>query len=269
MKHNFSDADYAITLRPSETENLEFLESSSFLWSGWKRHHWPADIIRPGLRIYGFDMVSRRFCVLLEVTRGGSFTYRTRWEFANRVLKLTSWEPDHNDPHWPMIPVAETGKHCTGVAFRWRVIKPVSISWPYRFSQLGWKRLASSTRIPDIDPLEGFAEGDKRLRVHLATERNSALRARAKDYWQTRLGALRCLICNFSFEDTYHDFGAGFIEMHHDVSLSLNGKRVNRVIDLKPVCANCHRMIHRDPFHPLSMTKLKNQLKIKSRNKVG
>lgn len=135
------EADFAITLRLEHTKDITSLGSSVYLWSGWKKHHWPADIVKPGIRLYGFDVKSRHFCVLLEITKGGSFKYRTREELSNKVQKLTGWIPDKADPHWKKIPIAEPGKYCSGLAIRWRVIKPINIPWSRRFSQLGWENL--------------------------------------------------------------------------------------------------------------------------------
>lgn len=137
------EADLAITLRPEHIKDITSLGSSVYLWSGWKKHHWPADIAKPGIRLYGFDVKSRHFCVLLEITKGGSFKYRTRQDFSAKVQKITGWAPDKADRHWKKIPVAEPGKYCTGLAIRWRVIKPVKIPWSQRFSQLGWEKLKS------------------------------------------------------------------------------------------------------------------------------
>src|SRR5262245_38993154 len=118
MKHRTLEANFAMTLRPGEAKDVQQLETY-YLWSGWKKHHWPADIIQPGLRLYGFDTESRRFCVLLEIIKGGSFIYRTLKEFAYKVDKLTDWPPRQDDPHWSRLPTAQAGKYCTGIAIRW------------------------------------------------------------------------------------------------------------------------------------------------------
>src|SRR5438094_443085 len=168
MRDEKLEADFAITLQPKEARDLEYLETSCYLWSGWKRHHWPANIIRHGVRLYGFDKRTRRLCVLLEITRGGSFSYRTLREFRTKVTALTGWQPAKDDPHWNGLPIADSNKYCTGVALRWRVIKPVSIKWETRFPQLGWQKLRAASLLHDIESLVTFAEGDKRLRTHLA-----------------------------------------------------------------------------------------------------
>jgi hypothetical protein len=58
------EAHFAITLRPGEDDDLDALQNSRFLYSAWKKRHWPTDVVRPGVRIYGFNTESRRLCVL-------------------------------------------------------------------------------------------------------------------------------------------------------------------------------------------------------------
>ncbi len=55
---------------------------------------------------------------------------------------------------------------------------------------------------------------------------------------------LICAACGFNFEGAYGAHGAGYIEMHHLKPIA-EGARRSRVEDLRPVCANCHRMLHR------------------------
>ncbi|MBP7508172.1 MAG: HNH endonuclease [Prolixibacteraceae bacterium] len=52
--------------------------------------------------------------------------------------------------------------------------------------------------------------------------------------------------------------GRGFIHVHHLTPVSLIGKsyHINPVDDLKPVCPNCHAMIHsKNP--PISIEEMK------------
>src|ERR1700687_3568631 len=44
------EADYAITV------NARGRLDEQWSWTAWKTHKWPADIIRPQLLIYGFDL---------------------------------------------------------------------------------------------------------------------------------------------------------------------------------------------------------------------
>jgi len=61
-----------------------------------------------------------------------------------------------------------------------------------------------------------------------------------------RIYGTACLVCGFDFGKTYGPVGEGFIHVHHLNPLAKIGKRhsVNPREDLRPVCPNCHEMIH-------------------------
>lgn len=56
-----------------------------------------------------------------------------------------------------------------------------------------------------------------------------------------------CCVCGFNFGVTYGTLGEGFIHVHHLKPLSEIGEehQVNPLADLRPVCPNCHAMLHR------------------------
>lgn len=57
-----------------------------------------------------------------------------------------------------------------------------------------------------------------------------------------------CQVCTFDFKKTYGPvIGTDFIHVHHLVELASIGEnyKINPVKDLRPVCPNCHSMIHR------------------------
>ncbi|MBU7440914.1 HNH endonuclease [Paraburkholderia fungorum] len=55
-----------------------------------------------------------------------------------------------------------------------------------------------------------------------------------------------CCVCGFDFEAKFGKPGRGFIHVHHVVDLAtINGEyKVDPVKDLRPVCPNCHAMLH-------------------------
>ena len=86
-------------------------------------------------------------------------------------------------------------------------------------------------------------EGKAALRVHLRRERSSKLVRAFKD----GLPSLRCAVCDFDFETAYGDLGAGYIEAHHTIPVAaLVDGATTRLDDLVALCANCHRMVHRN-----------------------
>lgn len=56
-----------------------------------------------------------------------------------------------------------------------------------------------------------------------------------------------CDICGFSFEKKYGELGKGFIHVHHLKQLAEISAEyeIDPVKDLRPVCANCHAMLHK------------------------
>lgn len=56
-----------------------------------------------------------------------------------------------------------------------------------------------------------------------------------------------CTVCGFNFSRTYGSVGEGYIHTHHLKPISELGERyeVDPVADLRPVCPNCHAVIHR------------------------
>jgi hypothetical protein len=151
------ESPIAMTLRSGEADNLAQLERHTYYWTGWKRRHWPADVVRPGALLYGFDTRERALQVLLKVTRGGSFTYKTKREFEEKVELLTGWRPDRHDPHWKNVPPAVGGRFNTGIAMRWHVIKGVHMPIDVRFPRLGWLNFdPKHNPSQDVDPTEEF-----------------------------------------------------------------------------------------------------------------
>ena len=56
-----------------------------------------------------------------------------------------------------------------------------------------------------------------------------------------------CNVCRFNFEETYGQTGKDFIHVHHLTQIASIGKKYNvdPITDLRPVCTNCHSIIHK------------------------
>jgi 5-methylcytosine-specific restriction protein A len=72
-----------------------------------------------------------------------------------------------------------------------------------------------------------------------------------------------CAVCSFNFADVYGALGTNYIEVHHLKQLADIGEeyQIDPIKDLRPVCANCHRMLHKER-PPLSI----EELQIKTQN---
>lgn len=94
----------------------------------------------------------------------------------------------------------------------------------------------------ELEPGKTYTEGAKRqVRVN-AYERNAKARAACLHAHGTR-----CVVCAFDFEARYGELGRGFIHVHHLKPLALTdgAYKLDPVADLRPVCPNCHAMLHR------------------------
>ena len=71
----------------------------------------------------------------------------------------------------------------------------------------------------------------------------------------------RCSVCDFQFDEMYGPLGKLFIHVHHLVALSSVRAeyQVDPVRDLRPVCPNCHAMLHRTS-PPMSIQELREKL---------
>jgi len=95
--------------------------------------------------------------------------------------------------------------------------------------------------IDDTDASISVTEGKLRLVTHYARERNRKI-IRAKKKQAIKNNTLKCEVCQFSFIDK---FDVEFIECHHKTPISQSGVTETTLEDLSLVCANCHRMLHK------------------------
>ncbi len=108
-----------------------------------------------------------------------------------------------------------------------------------------WVRLTDVGEISgpeEIPDEETLYEGAKRRVWVNAYERSQVARRRCVAHY-----GMACVICDFNFLDAYGDAGESFVHVHHLTPLSEIGEgyEVDPIRDLRPVCANCHAIIHR------------------------
>jgi hypothetical protein len=99
-----------------------------------------------------------------------------------------------------------------------------------------------------VDPNEmEWAEGRPRLVNHYRRERATGLAKAKKAEFIKRHGRLVCESCNFDPSTQYGDFADACIEVHHDaVHVSdMPANHRTTLEHLKCLCANCHRVAHR------------------------
>lgn len=107
-------------------------------------------------------------------------------------------------------------------------------------------------------------EGTKKTVQVNRYERNLEARRRCLEKY-----GYRCTVCNMNFEEVYGDIGKHFIEVHHLVPLHTIQQSyiVNPEQDLRPVCPNCHTMLHRANCSIAELQQIISQVQTKNNSK--
>ena len=125
-----------------------------------------------------------------------------------------------------------------------------------RTPRLGMTKTVIAKRLKTlVNEQREYLEGFKREVTRELVTRNRTLVEQAK-----RRFGYACLVCGFDFGYFYGPSARGFIEGHHLEPLSsYGGARKVKVSDVRPVCSNCHRMLHRGK-KLLSIERLKRMI---------
>lgn len=108
--------------------------------------------------------------------------------------------------------------------------------------------VTSGTLPPDVEDVTG-AEGNPQLVTHFRRERDRKLVGRKRAAFIQEHGRLFCERCSFDPFTAYpHELAAACIEVHHakvQVKDMQPGHKTD-LSDLQCLCANCHRVVHRE-----------------------
>ena len=87
-----------------------------------------------------------------------------------------------------------------------------------------------------------YLEGDRKGVTLTPAERNPRARRDCLDHYGTE-----CVVCLVQLGDRYGPVATGLIHVHHIIPLgeSVGVRATEAVRDLRPVCPNCHAVIHR------------------------
>lgn len=116
---------------------------------------------------------------------------------------------------------------------------------------------SNSCDYPDEILEANCVEGAKKSSFVNKYERDSTAKGKCVGKW-----GVICVVCGFDFEKAYGCRGAGFIHVHHLIPLSEIRQEysLDPIADLRPICPNCHSIIHR--YKPaISIEALKKLLK--------
>lgn len=105
----------------------------------------------------------------------------------------------------------------------------------------------------DMEEQIVYTEGTPSQVTLTKYERNPYARKKCIEHY-----GLTCVVCSFNFEKVYGEIGKNFIHVHHLTQVAKVGKTysIDPIKDLRPVCPNCHAMIHKRK-EAISIEKLK------------
>ena len=109
-------------------------------------------------------------------------------------------------------------------------------------------------------------EGAPNNRTQTIRDRSRRLREAAIEAFRAKENSIHCCVCNFDFSKKYGQIGTDFIEVHHEKPIAFyTSDDESQVIsaalaNLKLLCSNCHRMIHRNRTELMSVEELKKLL---------
>jgi hypothetical protein len=116
----------------------------------------------------------------------------------------------------------------------------------------GYPIIANDEELPDAsadaDDERVWAEGAIKRVQHLRRERSPGLAKAKKRRFAEIHGKLFCESCGLVPSESLGELGDACIEVHHDaLAISkMDGSSGTRLADLKCLCANCHRIVHRE-----------------------
>ena len=272
--------------------NVFLLVWNSKRWNDWGDHLGEVAKTAEGQPVPGsWSMSSRRSGVFpgdrLLLLRQG----RESGILASGVAVGDGPECIYEDGHWDKSKPYETAFYTN---LEWdRVLLPEDVlpreTLKQQVPEVTWERVQGSGQIleppaakkllalwhehlSDIDDPESetwrsptddegwFIEGKRTTKTVNRYERNRKARAECI----ARHGD-SCVVCDFNFGKRYGEHGLGFIEVHHLKPVGGGGgkqRKVNPDRDLRPVCPNCHAMLHKtkDRSKPLSVAQLRRML---------
>ena len=184
---------------------------------------------------------------------------------SNRFGKYTTFD---GQGYW----ITALGSHLLHEEENWKTVQfllenPTSYGEILAILQTGQRvRTAAPKKRLFYGENELILEGLPVEKRQLVKQRSQRLREAAREYYKDEAGKLHCTACGFCFDDRYPGLGEGYIELHHEKPLYQYEEEdfekflPSAIQNLKPLCANCHRMIHRKK-EPLTVAELAAILK--------
>ncbi|MCK9210739.1 MAG: HNH endonuclease [Ignavibacteriaceae bacterium] len=128
----------------------------------------------------------------------------------------------------------------SGISIRPELVDELEALW---FDFLTTQKIRHNPFIPfENGTQKTYIEGTPNQVTLTKYERNPFTRKKCIEHY-----GYSCVVCGFNFEKTYGQIGKDFIHVHHLQQVATVGKtyEVDPIKDLRPVCPNCHSIIHK------------------------
>lgn len=142
----------------------------------------------------------------------------------------------------------------SGISIRPEAVDELEKEW---FEFLRTQNIRYSPFSETTDTTITYVEGAATQVTQTRYERNIFARNECLKHY-----GYSCSVCDFNFEKFYGSLGYKFIHVHHltQVATIKQEYKVNPIHDLRPVCPNCHSMLHKQN-PPLTIDELKEIIK--------
>ncbi|MBL7797360.1 MAG: HNH endonuclease [Saprospiraceae bacterium] len=144
----------------------------------------------------------------------------------------------------------------SGISIRHEALNELEEEW---FEFLRVQEIRCNPFFETADTTQTYVEGAATQITQTRYERNVFARNECLKHY-----GYSCSVCDFNFERFYGSLGYKFIHVHHLIKVATIKQeyKVDPILDLRPVCPNCHSMLHKqDP--PLTIEELKEMIKNK------
>ncbi len=185
------------------------------------------------------DRTATELANFAEVVGGYPSVNAQYGRLGRMFCEATKFDPDvRPEGTFRWWAVWSLGYSVKGRGFIWKMLPEVAEA----LEMLGWVIPQRVDMAEEVDEKVTYIEGAVCKVTINAYERSPEARKKCIEWY----GAT-CSVCGVSLDELYGDVARGLIHVHHICPLASIGSKykVDPIKDLRPVCPNCHAVVHR------------------------